>query len=285
LGISLSALGAALFLIFFVLTLYPDKKTYRLVGPMAVAGGTIALLLVAIQFFILKRICRLCLAADASWIFLAAIELGFPAAKTALPSRPIARWAWVSLVVAAALGPFLIASVHSRSSAPPEVKRTWLQGKINVIEITDFTCPYCKRTHDALEQLRHRFADPIHFVRFVAATPENNVANIAARAYHCAVRQGAGEKMANALFATENHSHENARHLALVCGLDLSRFDADWNDPAIDQQLRSDWEWIKNQHVDGLPQVWIQHALLFGEATLDHLLAAARRVGPWQVDE
>jgi uncharacterized membrane protein/predicted DsbA family dithiol-disulfide isomerase len=278
LGIPLSAVGLVAFVTFFVLTLFPRTKADEFLGPMALAAGIGGLLLVGVQFLILKRTCRFCLIVDSAGILLAAAELGLPhGAKTAPIAIP-GRLAWAVV----ALGVAVAAPVWSVLSPPPpvpsQVKQAWLAGKINIVEITDFTCPYCRRTHEALENLRHNNLEGIHFVRFVAPAPNNEIACAATRAYECAIRQAGGEKMANVLFTTDNYSADNLRELARKVGLDLVRFDADWKDPVIDLEIASTRQWVHEQRLAGLPQVWVQGILLLGEQTPENLTAVARRV-------
>jgi len=180
----------------------------------------------------------------------------------------------------AALSPLVWASLRPAPPVPPQVARTWLPGKINVVEITSFTCPYCRRTHQALESLRKEQGNRLHFSRFVATASKNEKATAPARAYLCAVRQNSGEIMANLLFESDDQSPEKLRALAAAAGLDLTRFDADWKDPALDEELASTREWVKRQRFVGVPQIWVQDILLVGQQSLQQLQAAVRRARP-----
>ena len=280
LGIPLSAVGLAAFVTFFVLTLFPETKAYRFLGSMAVVAGIIGTLLVGVQFLILKRTCRFCLIVDAAGILLAAVEFGLPHGMEAVSQKCSRCWIWVVVALVIIAGPPVCSALRPPPSVPPEVKQTWVAGKINIVEITDFTCPYCRRMHVGLENLLHTHPNGIHLVRLVAPAPNNEIAGAAARAYQCAVRQGGGERMANALFTTDNYSGENLRELAREAGLNVARFDADWKDAVIDREIESPRQLVAGQRFAGLPQVWVQDILLVGEQTPENLLAATRRVRP-----
>jgi len=280
LGVPLSAVGVAAFAAFYVVTLFPRNRGGRCLGPMAVVAGVIGVLLVGVQFLVLKRACRFCLAVDGAGMLLAAVEIGLPPGQATLSPKRLRRAAWAMLALGVAAAPPLSAVLRPPPSVPPEVQHAWEMGKLNVVEITDFTCPFCRRTHSALEGLRQIYGEDIHLVRFVAARPTIASEFSATRAYECAVRQNEGEKMAHALFNSEDYTAQNMRELAWKVGLDLAQFDADWNDPAIDRQIESRDQWLNSQPFAGLPQVWVQDILLLGEQTPESLLAAARRVGP-----
>lgn len=278
LGLPLSAIGLAAFVAFFVLTLIPGTKAARLLGPLAIAAGIGGLLLVCVQFLVLKQTCRLCLVIDAAAILLAATELGLPrSGQTLLPS-PARTWAWGVVALAAAAAPPLWVAVRPPPPVPSVVRQTWQTGKVTVVEITDFNCPFCRRTHSALEELQRLEEDRIQVVRIVSAAPTDKSAVAATRAYECAAHQGCADKMASELFASKDYSGDNLRELAGSLGLDLDRFDRDLQDRRIEGEMTSRRQWVKAQPFSGLPQVWVQDILLIGEQTPEKLQAALRRV-------
>lgn len=276
LGIPLSVLGLAAFALFFGLTLGPDHIS-RFVGPAAVAAGVLGLLLVATQLFVLRRLCPLCLVVDGSAILLAAVALGLPPQPNAVEWPP-GRWLWGALGLALVAVPLLASALQPPPQVPPEVRQTWLPGTVNVVEITDFTCPFCRQNHDALRGLREAPADGVRWTRFVAPGPHNEAGQIAARLYLCAVRQDASERMANILFATDSLAQDNVRNLAQQAGLDLARFEQDWRDEAIPQEVTATRTWVERSAAHGLPQVWVDDLLLLGAQSPESVAAALDRL-------
>ena len=132
----------------------------------------------------------------------------------------------------------------------------------------------------ALESLRKEQGNRLHFSRFVATASKNEKATAPARAYLCAVRQNSGEIMADLLFESDDRSPEKLRGLAAAAGLDLTRFDTDWKDPALDEEIAATREWVKRQRFVGVPQIWVQDILLVGQQSLQQLQAAVRRARP-----
>ena len=279
LGIPLSAAGLLAFAGFFLLTLFP-KSMARVAGPLALAAGTCGILLAGVQFLILQQLCQLCLVVDGAAVLLAAVELGFPARPAKSQEKFLSRWAWGVAAFSVATLPLAWAAFRPPPPVPPEVVQTWWSGKINIVEITSFTCPYCRKTHEALETLRKNQGDQLHFVRFVATSPKSKDALAAARAYLCAVRQRSGEIMADGLFKMDDYSPDKLHEIAARIGLDLARFDADWKDPSLDEEMALTREWVNRQQFAGVPQIWVQDMLLLGEQSPEQLLAAVYRVAP-----
>lgn len=279
LGLPLSFVGLVAFGAFFLLTLSRRTMTH-VIGPLAIAAGVCGILLVGIQFLILRQICRLCLVVDGAAVMLAAVAVQCPGRANAQPEKAMWRWVWGIAVFGVAALPFLWAVFRPPPPVPPEVEKIWRPGKINIVEITSFTCPYCRSTHEALESLRGEYGDALNFVRFLAVSPENHEAIAAAKAYLCAIRQNAGEIMAHRLFEMDDYSFEKLRSLALDTGLDLARFDADWKDSALDEEIASTREWVTREGLAGVPQIWVQNMHLFGAQSLDQLRASVRRASP-----
>jgi uncharacterized membrane protein/predicted DsbA family dithiol-disulfide isomerase len=277
-GIPLSAIGMVAFAAFFGLTLLPGTKACRFLGPLALAAGIAGLLLVSAQFLVLKHACRFCLVVDAAAILLAAAEFGLPRPAETKALQRKRRWGWAGAAICVAAAPPLWVALRPPPPVPSEVRQTWQAGKLNVVEITDFTCPFCRRTHEALEELQRIREGEIHIVRFVTASPADESALAATRTYECAVRQGDGERMAREIFKSKDFSSSNLREVAQTLHLALARYDRDLQDGNIDLEIKERRKWIKAQPFAGLPQVWVQDLLLIGEQTPESLTAAARRV-------
>lgn len=278
LGVPVSALGVVAFVAFFALTVPPTGIARRLIVPAALTAGVLGLALAILQFLVLHRLCRFCLVADGCGMLLAAAALGLP--ELADPRRESGRAhaAWAFLALAAVVAPPVWSLSRPPPVVPTEVRAVWLDGKINVVEITDFTCPFCRHTHDSLLALQSQRHDELQVVRFVAPGASHADGLAAARAYQCALRQGRGEPLAELLYAARSFTREELRESAGRAGLDLARFDADWDDAALDGELAAVRRWVDAQELDGLPQVWVQDILLFGEQSPESLDVAVRRV-------
>ncbi|MFM7058788.1 MAG: vitamin K epoxide reductase family protein [Planctomycetota bacterium] len=284
LGVPLPVVGLLAFTVFFFLTLIPASRPGRLLGPLAILAGLIGLGLVAVQVFLLHQTCPLCLAVDAAAMLLAAVEPGLSQptkiSEEEEPPTPLKPnvWAWIGLAVVVMAVPLVWSLAEPAPEVPTQVQSHWMADTINVVEITNFTCPYCRQTHPVLEAFLDEQGGRVHFVRLVVPLEYHDNDRSAARAYLAAEQQGRGEPMADALFATDDRSPEALHKLAEQIGLDLEQFDADMVNPALDKQIDHTTRWVEAADHAGLPQIWIQNILLVGVQTPKSLQAALGRV-------
>src|SRR5262249_41110971 len=139
-GVPLPLIGLAGFGGLFVLSLL---RARRPVAALALLAGAVGLALLAVQLFVLRQVCPLCVLVD-SLALLGAVLAVRPGAPQ--PGVTPAGWGlWLAgglgvLGVGVALG-YAGQGETDRPAAPPEVRALWVSGKINVVEATDFTCP------------------------------------------------------------------------------------------------------------------------------------------------
>jgi protein-disulfide isomerase/uncharacterized membrane protein len=282
LGVPLPLIGVLAFGALLGLSLAPSAATGRVRRALALAAGLAGLLLIFLQVGVLHRLCPYCLLVDVSAVLLAVLEVagGGDGRPEALGGK--ARTLWLG-GTAAALGlGIVVASVGSHGAAPrpepppPEVTSLWVPGKINVVEVADFQCPHCRKMHAVLSLFVDEERDRVHFVQLTAPMPAHPQARPAARAFLCAAQQGEGDVMAEALFAARDLAPAACERLAASLGLSLPSFRACVADPATDQRLDADAAWVRAASPNGLPVIWVQEQMLYGEQPIDALRAAAR---------
>ena len=285
LGGPLSAWGAAAFAGFYVATFLPHRAA-RYLGPAAVVAGALGLALMAVQLFVLRRVCPFCLLIDAAALLLAVVELALPAPATQSPQQTPpddaatptwTRTAWLAAGLSALAAAPLWATLKPAPQMPAAVRALQTAGAVRLVEITDFACPHCRVTHPAIGEFLRRHPE-VALTRFVAPLPAHADGRPPARAYLAAVRQGRGEALAELLFATDDRSSQHVRELATNAGLDLTRYDADVADPALDQELDATLAWVEAADTGGLPQLWLADLPLLGAQTLESLEGAWARL-------
>jgi predicted DsbA family dithiol-disulfide isomerase/uncharacterized membrane protein len=277
LGFPMPVVGFLAFVGFFSLTLFPASKVGWLIGPLATIAGLVGLSLVAIQVYVLRRTCPFCMMIDVAAILIAAVELGLPQSSSNNAVPPPNRWTWITLIGMAITAPIAWSLFKPNPVVPAQVQAVWVKGKINIVEITDFACPYCRQTHTAVEDFRGANSDRIHFVRIVAPLPHHANSRLAAKAYLCAEQRGKGEQMADKLFTAADLSPPNLRKIAEAIGLDLEQYDAGLADSNLDEQLDQTLNWVKAADNGGLPQIWLDNILLVGVQTPESLRSALRK--------
>jgi uncharacterized membrane protein len=276
LGVPWSAVGLAGFGLVFGLTLFPDRRAFALVRPLALLAGLAGLALILVQVLVLGRTCPLCLLADASGLGLAALGgVGRTAPGAAAGLPPSRRWAWLGAALVAAAAPPVWGWLHFAPPVPDLVKASWAEGRVNVVEVMDFDCRFCRHTEPVLTVFRREAGGQIHFVRLVAPLPRYPHSRDAARAYMAAAAQGKGDAMAVALFAAPGRDAGECRKLAGSAGVNLDAYDRVVADPATDAAFEATCAWVDAEGA-GLPLVWVQDRLIRGVPNLEDLRAAVR---------
>jgi len=280
LGVPLAVVGIVGFALVLAVSLVPTRWAAAATRALAVVAGLAGLGLLVIQVAVLRQLCPYCVVAD-----LSAVGLGVVALLTKpFADRPAGLWLWVGIfgwiwaALFAGLGPIAWEAAHLPTSAPEPVRAHWVSGKITMVQVTDFDCPACQRTHPIVRDWRRRHPD-VRFVLLVAPIPGHMEAWPAAVAYAAAVRQGKGEEMADALYTASSRDPKTCRHLAERIGLDLAAYDKAVADPNTQHEAKATNEWVRPTDL-GQPFFWIQDELVAGVPTAERLDAALARAKP-----
>jgi predicted DsbA family dithiol-disulfide isomerase/uncharacterized membrane protein len=272
-GQLLPALGMLGFAVLLVATLVRAQWLQLAALSAAATAGIVGVVLLGLQAFALHVFCKICVGADSAGILAGAFAWPLLRRRGPLPSDSArARGAWLAALVLSAGGP-LAWAISRPSQAPAFVVALGQHGKLNVVELSDFECPFCRAMHPSLKQALARYGERVHFVRKSYPLPLHRHARTAARAYLCAEQQGRGEAMADRLFAAHDLSQEGCAKQAEAVGLDMPRFAQCVDAPETDQQITRDVELIKHAGMNGLPTVWIGNEALIG---YDQAKGAAR---------
>jgi protein-disulfide isomerase len=250
--IPLPAFGVVGFTVVLTLSLLPGRRRHA-AAPVALAGGVAALGLLLVQWLVVKAFCVLCLAVDGAALVAAgagAAFLWWPAPKAAASgdpgaaastnedalAEPLHDGAWIALGVLAVLTPLLWPSLRPAPDVPREIAAYYQPGKVNVVEFVDFECPHCRLFHPELKKVIGEFVGQVNFVRLDLPLSMHPHARGAARAHLCAVAEGRGEQMADALFATEDLTEPGLLRAATAAGLDPQVLERCMKHPAIDKK-------------------------------------------------
>ncbi|MGW3866034.1 DsbA family protein [Streptomyces sp. NPDC005047] len=119
--------------------------------------------------------------------------------------------------------------------------------KVTVVEFLDLECESCRAAFPHVEQLREEYKGRVTFVIRYFPLPGHKNAELAARAVEAAGGQGKLEAMYRKMYETQSQwgdqqvSHEETfRGFAKELGLDMKKFEADWNDPATAKRVEKD---------------------------------------------
>lgn len=269
LGVPLPILGIAFNLVALALCIVERPRLRAAVAIAGIAGG---LGLISIQAFAIGAWCKLCLVADPAGIGYAICVLA--GAGTIRPAR-----AWLA-------APGLAAGVAALAlwtrggevvaTRAPLVAR--VAGTASVVEYVDFECPFCREMQQRLHTAIAKANVPVQITRKMVALPQHKGALPAAIAWCCAVRQGKGDAMAEALFAADpaELTPAGCEKIAVKIGCDLDRYRLDA--PLAVGQVAVDMMDAKGAGIHGLPTLYVGTSQVVGaSATVDDLVAMLQR--------
>lgn len=249
-----------------IASLTPGGRLFRWLVPMSIVGGVSAMGLLLVQAFVVGAFCQLCVVVDLS----ALVALGAVLVHVRDPLASIGtslrteRLLWGSASALSILVPIAIGFAQPSPPVPREIVELWKPGKINVVELSDFQCPFCRRLHPAMVEVLGEYGDKVHFVRLNMPLKSHPQARDAARAFVCADLQGKGEAMADALFASRDLTREASEKLAEGLELSMSAYRACVSNPATDARIDAEIARVRASGFEGLPTVWIGNERLMG---------------------
>ncbi|MFO0590625.1 MAG: vitamin K epoxide reductase family protein [Polyangiaceae bacterium] len=232
-GIPLPNLALPAFAILLGLSIYAtNAASHRLVAGAAGLGALFAVAFIALQAFFVGAFCPWCVAVDSSAIVagVASILIWFwirnsdvRASAASVQGASAGAWA-VTGAIAIGL-PFVWASYPAIPPAPPEIVAQQQPGKVTIISFTDFECPFCRKLHPALDELRSKHGDKIAFIRKMKPLSGHPGAMPAAKAWVCAPLDKR-DAVASALYETEPEHLKTTELVGLATKLGLGDPDA-----------------------------------------------------------
>ncbi|VFT27078.1 sodium:proton antiporter [Pseudomonas aeruginosa] len=153
--------------------------------------------------------------------------------------------------------------------------------QLTLVEYIDFECAYCAHATGSWDDLRAHFGDDLRYV--VRQLPHHPHGPIAARASEAASNQGMFWPWLDFVF-TRQHAleREDLIGYAAELGLDIDRFIADLDSPAVIERVERDLVSAVASGAHVTPTFFIQGRRLLGSydaRTLTAVLEASRR-GP-----
>lgn len=282
LNIPLPQLGLVAYVALFVASLVASSLVYRLViAAMAGVGALAAIALLVLQRVEIGTWCPWCVVVDVAAIVAGVVavllvtwarhdlprdaDADAPATARALSGVNAAMPAWVLAGVAAVMLPFFWGSHPVVAPAHPDLAARFEPGKVLVVQFTDFQCPFCRKLHPVIEELRKEHGDKVRYERRMKPLSMHPGAMPAAIAYLC-TPPDKQEAMADALYQAQD-GQLSARGVALVAAglqLDAAAFAACVESDATKQRLREDTELYERLGPRGLPLTFVNARTVVG---------------------
>ena len=154
---------------------------------------------------------------------------------------------------------------RQRIAAADSPARGPANAPIELIEFSDFQCPFCMRANPTVQQVLSTYGDRIRFVYRHYPLPNHPNARPAAEAAACAAEQGKFWPYHDKLFA--NPSQLNAPDLkqhAVELGLDSTKFNTCVDTHKSKTQVEADMRAGEEAGVNGTPAFFINGRMLGG---------------------
>jgi protein-disulfide isomerase len=159
---------------------------------------------------------------------------------------------------------------------------------VTIVEYADFECLNCARAYPILVRYLDEFRGTLRVVfRHFPLGWEHPASALAARAAEAAARQGKFWEMHDELFRNPGMLHREALHAhAASIDLDLGRFSADLDDPALVSRIERDIASGRASSVNATPTFFVDGARYANsrnvealrDAIFDAAMQATRRV-------
>ncbi len=139
-----------------------------------------------------------------------------------------------------------------------------------LVEFYDYACPHCREAAPVLEETVS--AHPKDVVLYLKHYPLHKESMDAAKAAIAAFRQGKFEAMHKKLFANQGaQSREEVFGYAKEIGLDMAKFEKDFNDPATEARVKADKDEGSKTGLAGTPTVFIDGRMFLDSIAPDSL--------------
>ncbi|MCA9558374.1 MAG: thioredoxin domain-containing protein [Myxococcales bacterium] len=135
-------------------------------------------------------------------------------------------------------------------------------GRIQIVEFADFECPHCALMRPVLEEVVKAYPKDVtvYFKQF--PLQHHMFADLAARATLAAHRQGRFWPMHDLIFTNQGKlSAEKFVEFATELGLNVEKFKADLEDPALAKQIQRDRQEAIDAQLTGTPTLYINGKL------------------------
>lgn len=178
-------------------------------------------------------------------------------------------------------------------SSAPSIERRWqefaregtrmdsAEGSVTIVEFSDFQCVFCRKFALVADSLRRQGAS-ISVVYRHAVGPARPESRAAAVAFECAVLQGRGREMHDALFA-RNEMVARGEWWSIASGAgvaDSTQFVECTTGASVNKRLSEDSIAAERLGVRGTPTLLVHDLRLNGAPSFDSLLSYVKRARP-----
>ncbi len=141
---------------------------------------------------------------------------------------------------------------------------------VEIIEFSDFQCPFCQRLNVTLERLKSEYGSDIRLVFKDYPLPNHAQAFKAAEAGNCASEQGKFWELHDTMFSRQSElGVDDLKRHAGELGMDLAAFDACLDSGRFAEQVNADLMAGQQYGVSSTPTVFINGRTVMGAAPFE----------------
>lgn len=138
---------------------------------------------------------------------------------------------------------------------------------VEIVEFSDFQCPFCQRLTGALDRLKAEFGDEVRLVFKDYPLPNHAQAFKAAEAGLCAHAQGRFWELHDVMFSQQDALEvDDLKRHAGALGMDQAAFDACLDSGRFAEQVNADLQYGQALGVQSTPTVFINGRAVMGAA-------------------
>jgi protein-disulfide isomerase len=142
--------------------------------------------------------------------------------------------------------------------------------RVTLVEFSDFQCPYCAVAVIKLNAILKAYPNDVRLIFKQYPLEMHSQAALAAAAALAAQRQGKFWQLHDVMYANRTRlSRQTILAMAGTVGLDVNRFQQDWDSPAVKQALARDQADGDKIGVDATPTVYIDGQRYNGDLELE----------------
>lgn len=144
------------------------------------------------------------------------------------------------------------------------------EAPVEIVEFSDFQCPYCTRAAATLEEVKKHYGDKVTIVYRHFPLPMHDRADEGAAASECANEQGKFWEYHDQLFANQRAmTDEDLRKYAANVGLDVQAFEECYTSGRHDATVQDDVEDGRKVGMSGTPGFYVNGVMLSGAQPFD----------------
>ena len=142
--------------------------------------------------------------------------------------------------------------------------------KVQIVEFSDFQCPFCKQVVPVLKQLAAKYPDQVKIVWKDFPLPSHPFARPAAEAAQCAREQGKFWEYHDKLFGNQSlMTSDNLKQWAGEMGMDSAKFNACFDSGGERKLVQDDADEGSRNGVASTPTVFINGRAVVGAMPID----------------